>query len=359
MNYERRQLKTEEIYYQQPSELGEGYGYHLYTSPEKSDEFLVAQIEKLDAYYEIMLSDTNELPLRHSINRSLMMSTGAPLYHLMELEADRRFLDAFKGDKLDVDTYVRGLPEYTYHQPEMEGEYGRFANITGAVNMAAVNSVLESLQDSDNVYRRVWELFCIVAPEFAQTELEYRGYERPADPKELLRRVFANLGGDTIVGLLAQSAYHFHSQGLRGAAITNKLFYHLEELSLAARKKRASSNVHFPHPVSQEGTTPACPFKPTSKHTFTDNGFGTFASLWHRSSGINDFDEISGFCPAVVDLKPTIEEAQYVVEAMHERVAPHVRKRLFGRMYGTSTAAELSLIRSIYLLDKTVIKTLN
>jgi hypothetical protein len=350
---EQCQLRNSEAYLGQPSGAAEYCAGRLYALPNDTDQHIQRLQRNLNYYRARLGNESNQLTLEHTVNRALCMATAAPIYHLIELEADRRFLNAFDGRFLDTVAYVDGLDDYV-PPITLNDEYAEFARFSGMVNSWAVDRVLKQVQDSTNPYHKTWQYFGSFLPDFAATEARIRGYQRPTDPIVAVRQVFNALGTDNALPFLMQVVFQFwEKRDLRGAGITEELLCYEEELSWGARTRRSFFGQHFPS--EQIDATLDCPYKPTGKNTFTDGSWGNHGALWVNPS-LDSLSNLGGFCPAAVELTSPVEEGRLLIEAMFEAIARHTRSRLQTRLYGTAMAAELSLIRSILLLDRTIIK---
>jgi hypothetical protein len=306
------------------------------------------------------------LEIQHGKNRTIHKAVIAPLCHEIELIADKRFLGATRYGELDTARYTHGTPQ---HEPvfPFEGAYAEYATIEGRVDAAAAEQFLDSLFSNDqHPLRPIWEAYQDIAPQFAVSEQKVRGFNRPLDPIQALRRITTYLGEHTILSFVMPTAFYYrHTQNLSGTRLTEKLLSKSEQLAWASTLSRnvreisssgsGAGETLFPGPGVAEGTTEACPFVSSKRSLFYDDIWSP--GLWNRPYLRHGPREFPGYCPlsSSSELDPrTRSHVNIVTRMLRKRGVPNI----VNREKGVASGSELHLIRSITLLGQTVFKTL-
>jgi hypothetical protein len=205
----------------QPPQLAENAARRLYRAPDRTATVVGQLALDYDHYVTAAHLDPMSLEIQHGKNRTIHKAVIAPLCHEIELIADKRFLGATRYGELDTARYTHGTPQ---HEPvfPFEGAYAEYATIEGRVDAAAAEQFLDSLFSNDrHPLRPIWEAYQDIAPQFAVSEQKVRGFNRPLDPIQALRRITTYLGEHTILSFVMPTAFYYrHTQNLSGTRLT-------------------------------------------------------------------------------------------------------------------------------------------
>ncbi len=312
------------------------------------------------AYCQSCGLDPSDPHIRYRRNRGRYKIASGPLYHLAEVYADARFVNAVHGREFDLDTYTDGL-DTSVHTPIFPhiNAFHDCAQIEGSVNREATDAIIAEVSaDTNHPHYAVWQAYARVLPDFAASEKEVRGWDRPTDPEQDFRRSFQYIPEETIMPLVVRLAEHYYNRGAAtGKALANLLLRKSPELAWSSTKSRQFFIGLFPDASSCPHATAVQPYPIDKPLPFTD-GYNKHGTLWTREDLTVDPGETSTFCPlsSSIEMRSALERDRGIVNAMFAYQSRFtVRNFHRGRHPDSGSGAELHLIRTISVLGQTVI----
>jgi hypothetical protein len=339
-------------------ELADGFAAHIYADPGNVDAWMDELDNKLGLYVSDVGLNTGDVSVQHVINRARHKAVSASLFHLAELAAGRRFLDAWDPAtrSLDLEAYTHNAPEPAPTHYPFTGPYKHYLAIESSVDSAAIAATLEAVQDPEHTYHPVWKAYTRVQPEFAKTDYVVRGFERAETPAADLTETATNVTAHTLIRVIMPTVLQLRRDTtLNGDAIAGRIMTRSEELSWISTLSRRSLLARFPDAGESAHTTPNCPYVIGERDTYISDLPGN--SFWDRPDLQDSPRESSSYCPVSnnTELLSEREEDVETTDAIYAIPAAFGARRRLSHVSGAGCAAEMHIIRSIPVLGKTIL----
>ncbi len=308
---------------------------------------------KLEAHCQRSgLAQADPEKARYQVARGLFKAVAAPIMHFSEVRRAEHALPFIEdGEPADfgkagrIDNFaLEGVMKTSIKPPDKSFYTAREQD--AAWTLGAIASVLQEIEDDKHGLHHVWQAYCAVLPEFCEAEMAHlkRPRARTHDAREGLARMGIENFEAITYTMLPRALQINRTQGLAGVGLVRKVLSQSESLAWFSSVARSFSRDKIIRPSG-------CPYRELPIYTSPDAG-----KVWALESLQEGPWPVHRSCAANLEMPGHRDKDCQTIDRVYsaKEAWTGVSDRFRPRAPGTTTAAELRLINTTYLLGRTI-----